>query len=552
MILRQIGSDHKAEGQTFIGTVCYCELPLLPCWIRECSFPYLWHLAAPGFQLFQMICVDDRVFPNHVQVVLVATEDRANVEWSDELRGAEERVAAVLLDHRKKRVKRIARFWLGEGFENAKPHLRQPSWAYEAGNSCFALLLCQPLQAYARMYQGKGSKGGKGGKGGKGKGKQGQGTVRVASLLDFVHQKLQDILRMVQDQQEKLEREVAFKTQEFCPFFCSKQERRRLAAEGQVFGKLVALRDQLESFRQRLTELLEAWEPKPPSEDWLDLDLPVASPGKGVGTGESGESGGDQPKMAQDRKKAYSFVQWVVQSEADAKAKALEGLTELLGLDASPVATVTEEALAAAEKRLKLLLHPDKASPDMRLVATSAFQDWEKAMEAVRKSLRCPVPAQDADAGHSGPTQPSHGFVVNVDERLRAWLSEATVEAMEACTEAHIELLSACTAVRTAESSFLKGALLRRAALVFCTLTVAGRATVCGQQIPTVLIDEACQACEAETLLALRSWVQRLFLVGDPRQLPATVSSPLSKQARYARSMCLGYDFAPSLSLTWN
>ncbi|CAE7563472.1 MTR4, partial [Symbiodinium sp. CCMP2456] len=472
----------------------------------------------------------ERIGPEHwCQVVLVATEDRANVGWSDQLRGAEERVAAVLLDHRKKRVKRIARFWLGEGFENAKPHLRQPDWAYEPGNSCFALLLCKPLQAFARLYQSKGSKSSKG------NGKQGKDRVQVVSLLDFVHQKLKDILRTVQDQQEKLQREVAFKTQEFRPFFCSKQERRRLAAEGEVFRKLVALRDQLESFRQKLTELVEGWEPKLPGEDWLDL--PMASPRKGVGTGK-GESSSDQPNMAQERKKAYSFVQWVVQGEADAKAKALEGLTELLGLDASPVATVTEEALAAAEKRLKLLLHPDKASPDMRLVATGAFQDWEEAMKAVRKSLRCPVPAsQDTypEPGHPSPA--SHGFVVKVDERMRAWLSEATVEALEACTEAHIELLSACTAVRTAESSFLKGALLRRAALVFCTLTVAGRATVCGQQIPTVLIDEACQACEAETLLALRSWVQRLFLVGDPRQLPATVSSPLAKQAFYARSM---------------
>ncbi|CAE7815937.1 unnamed protein product [Symbiodinium microadriaticum] len=470
----------------------------------------------------------ERIRPEHwCQVALVATQDRANVEWSDELRGSEERVAAVLLDHRKKRVKRIARFWLGEGFGKAKPHLRQPDWAYEAGNSCFALLLCKPLQAFARLYQSKGSKGSKG------NGKQGQGRVQVVSLLDFVHQKLKDILQMVQNHQEKLHREVAFKTQEFCPFLCSKQERRRLAAEGQVFSKLVTLRDQLESFRQRLTELVEGWETaKLADEDWLDL--PVASPD--VGTGK-GESSGDQPNMVLDRKKAYSFVQWVVQGEADAKAKALEGLTELLGLDASPVATVTEEALATAEKRLKLLLHPDKASPDMRLVATETFQDLEKAMEAVRKSLRCPVPTSQ-DTHPSGTRTPaSHGFVVNVDERLRAWLSEATVEALEACTEAHIELLSACTAVRTAESSFLKGALLRRAALVFCTLTVAGRATVCGQQIPTVLIDEACQACEAETLLALRSWVQRLFLVGDPRQLPSTVSSPLAKQALYARSM---------------
>eukprot|EP00438_Fugacium_kawagutii_P006699 Skav219111 [mRNA] locus=scaffold1574:326424:353022:+ [translate_table: standard] len=57
------------------------------------------------------------------------------------------------------------------------------------------------------------------------------------------------------------------------------------------------------------------------------------------------------------------------------------------------------------------------------------------------------------------------------------------------------------------------------------------------QQFPTLLVDEACQACEAETLPALRTTVQRMFLVGDPRQLPATIASPNAKRAGYGRSM---------------
>lgn len=83
--------------------------------------------------------------------------------------------------------------------------------------------------------------------------------------------------------------------------------------------------------------------------------------------------------------------------------------------------------------------------------------------------------------------------------------------------------------------------LLRRCAVVFCTLTVAGRLSVSQQQFPTLLVDEACQAAEAEMLPALRSTAQRLFLVGDPRQLPATITSPHAKKADYGRSMPFGH-----------
>ena len=494
----------------------------------------------------------DRLGAEHrCQVVLVATQDRAGIPWSD-LRGDDARLSGVLLDHRKKRVKRIARFWLGEGFGKAKPYLQQPPWAYEAGNSCFALLVSDPVQAFACWHSSKG------GKGGKGKEKPGQDAVQVVRLLDFVHRKLKDILNTVQDQEVELCSEVAFATQEFSPFMCSRQERRRLSAEAEVFRTLQALRDQLELFKQKLAELLELWEPEASaSSEWVEV--PPRSPRKGVAAAAAGsEEGGavgesvgsagiarDMAQMAQDRKRAYALVDWVVNHEADAKAKALEALIELLGLDASPIAptpATSEEALAAAEKRLKVLLHPDKASPDMRLCATAAFQNQELAMEAVRKSLKCPVPgtAQNERTQDAQDVEPSRSFEINVDARLRTMLSQQTLDALDAASAVHVELLHACMAVRTAQSSFLKGALLRRAALVFCTLTVAGRSSICGQQIPTVLIDEACQACEAETLVALRSWVQRLFLVGDPRQLPATVSSTLAKRAGYARSMWPG------------
>ena len=463
-------------------------------------------------------------------VVLVAAEDRANITWSDELRGERAWLAAVLLDHRKKRVKRLARFWLGEGFENAKPYLRQPRWSYEA-NSCFALLVSDPVKSFTRCHPP-----------GKGTGKRGQATLEVVSLLQFVHQRLRDIRDIVQQQQARLDSDVAFTTKEFSPFFCTKSERRKLAAEAQVFATLVTFREQLAAFGRHLSELLEVWELDAGAAK-QQVELPLPSPRRSAAwTGDppeveaGGSAGSDQASMMRDRKRAYCFVQWVVEGESEAKATALEGLIELMGLDAAPTATQSEEAFIAAEKRLKLLLHPDKAPADMQLVATAAFQDRDKAMTEVRKFMRCSDGASPEEED-SATFVSARRFETTMDPRLRSWLSNATLEALDSVLAVHLELLHASRAVRTASSTFLKGALLRRAALVFCTLTVAGRSSICGQQIPTVLIDEACQACEAETLLALRSWVQRLFLVGDPRQLPATISSPAAKRACYARSM---------------
>lgn len=47
----------------------------------------------------------------------------------------------------------------------------------------------------------------------------------------------------------------------------------------------------------------------------------------------------------------------------------------------------------------------------------------------------------------------------------------------------------------------------------------------------TIIIDEAAQATEPSTLIPLRYGCRRLVLVGDPRQLPATVLSPTAQKA---------------------
>eukprot|EP00667_Euglena_gracilis_P003421 EG_transcript_3429 len=79
--------------------------------------------------------------------------------------------------------------------------------------------------------------------------------------------------------------------------------------------------------------------------------------------------------------------------------------------------------------------------------------------------------------------------------------------------------------------------ILRCADAFFCTLSSAGQRLLRDVDWHTVVVDEAAQAPEAEILVALKSSVQRLVLVGDPQQLSATVISQYAAAKGYGRSM---------------
>ena len=86
---------------------------------------------------------------------------------------------------------------------------------------------------------------------------------------------------------------------------------------------------------------------------------------------------------------------------------------------------------------------------------------------------------------------------------------------------------------RAAETS-----LVNDADIVFCTLSAAGRRSL-ADLVPftTLVIDESAQATEAESLIPLRHMDQtssRFLLVGDPKQLPATVLSPHADAGKLA------------------
>ncbi len=86
-----------------------------------------------------------------------------------------------------------------------------------------------------------------------------------------------------------------------------------------------------------------------------------------------------------------------------------------------------------------------------------------------------------------------------------------------------------------------KAAVLRDIQIVCATLSVSGSPDLrmAGDlaQFDTVVIDEASQSIEISTLIPLQLGCARLILVGDHKQLPATVFSKIAESHLYARSL---------------
>ncbi|KAL1366258.1 hypothetical protein HN51_014103 [Arachis hypogaea] len=85
----------------------------------------------------------------------------------------------------------------------------------------------------------------------------------------------------------------------------------------------------------------------------------------------------------------------------------------------------------------------------------------------------------------------------------------------------------------------IRAALLDEATIVFSTLSFSGSHifSKLNRSFDVVIIDEAAQAVEPATLVPLANQCKKVFLVGDPAQLPATVISDVAKNHGYGTSL---------------
>ena len=213
------------------------------------------------------------------QVALVATEDRAGVTFDDEISVA----SSVLLDHRKKRIKRMARFWLGEGFERGKPHLRQPPWAWKA-QSPMANLIEDLPRAYEKELGTK-------------------AVWKASELMTFLQSRLQSLHGKLEKQKQRLSEEVALDMEDFPPSFRTKADQNRLEMEAEICEQLRKFRGCLCSLSSSLQGLLEDWEVSGKLQSF-----PVQPARSEVGTP---APSAPSAFVDADRKRAYKCVSWI-------------------------------------------------------------------------------------------------------------------------------------------------------------------------------------------------------------------------------------------------
>ncbi|XP_025013172.1 probable helicase MAGATAMA 3 isoform X2 [Ricinus communis] len=89
------------------------------------------------------------------------------------------------------------------------------------------------------------------------------------------------------------------------------------------------------------------------------------------------------------------------------------------------------------------------------------------------------------------------------------------------------------------DTDTIRTAILDEAVIVFSTLSFSGSAmfSKLNHGFDVVIIDEAAQAVEPATLVPLANGCKQVFLVGDPKQLPATVISPIAEKFGYKTSL---------------
>ncbi|XP_060540569.1 probable helicase senataxin isoform X1 [Pantherophis guttatus] len=93
-------------------------------------------------------------------------------------------------------------------------------------------------------------------------------------------------------------------------------------------------------------------------------------------------------------------------------------------------------------------------------------------------------------------------------------------------------------------SQELKASIILESHIICCTLSTSGGVLLKsafrrlgGDPVSCVIVDEAGQTCEVETLIPLIHGCKKLVLVGDPRQLPPTIKSLKAQDYKFDQSM---------------
>lgn len=119
-------------------------------------------------------------------------------------------------------------------------------------------------------------------------------------------------------------------------------------------------------------------------------------------------------------------------------------------------------------------------------------------------------------------------YVPETEEKAR--------EAAEKVYEESVGMVS--SKVRDLDNQTVVKDLLSSADVVFCTLPAAGSMPIVRMSsVDALVVDEASACTEADILIPLSKKPDKMLLVGDPKQLPSVVTSPLALECGLSRSL---------------
>ncbi|CAM9423280.1 unnamed protein product, partial [Ectocarpus fasciculatus] len=246
------------------------------------------------------------------------------------------------------------------------------------------------------------------------------------------------------------------------------------------------------------------------------------------------------------------------------KAVTMEGTTEsLLRTDFSTLRNLLQTAKNDMIHEVKELFHLQTvlnsasvcAPPgwELRVVFDGAKPYW---VDHVNKTTQ-PHPPQPSDGARKGP-ESSLPYAFYVLEAMPEYIAYTTrlvsvLESLEIhniqCRRMSIHLNRAIIGGKPVNGAYsnesrggarqlIESSVLDEAHIVFTTLNGSGHPSLEGSApFPVLVVDEAAQCTEPSVLIPLRRGCEHCILVGDPKQLPATVFSADATITKYDRSL---------------
>lgn len=212
------------------------------------------------------------------------------------------------------------------------------------------------------------------------------------------------------------------------------------------------------------------------------------------------------------------------------KAKGTARIRIGASLQSAKSATV---AKTVAETSIRILVAaPSNAAVDelvVRLLSEGLF-DGEKGESYRPRIVRVGKPESGQQLSSMAAAREASASKKN-RKKMRKYAKEVEEVLLESLVAKHRKTFPTAKQARQA--------IIKNAQIVFCTLSGAGSVAMCdfAQDFDALIIDEAAQAVEASTLIPFKFRPHRVVLVGDHRQLPATVLSKKLVSMGYDRSL---------------